>query len=296
MSTIAINDCEGNVLYSLEECEMFPNYTAVLKDAIAQGKDLTGLCIKNQNISNVVFQGTTLYNAVFENCNFHKVEFIECQADSVWFNRCNLDGLKVKKTNLSKAHIQKCSISKAHFTRSNLNDSLIFDSNLHLAVFLKTQLNNVSFYNCNLEKAEFEECSLADAGFYNLSPTYQWINDVLFSNCILNDCDLSSLKSLSMLFIRESNIEDAELQDQNFTRVINTYTKVLYAIESDTVWWEDFRGNFEQFKDMVENDTMENGTKYYLDDFLYDELSKVVCYLEQWHNDRVLFSKYAKHE
>jgi hypothetical protein len=88
-----------------------------------------------------------------------------------------------------------------------------------------------------------------------------------------------------MLFIRESNIEDAELQDQNFTKVINTYTKVLYAIESDTVWWEDFRGNFEQFKDMVENDRIENGIKYYLDDFLYDELSKVVCYLEQWHNE-----------
>lgn len=291
MNTITITDCEGNVLYSLEQCEMFPNYTAVLKDAIAQGKDLTGLCIKNQNISNVVFQGTTLYNAVFENCNFHKVEFIECQADSVWFNMCNLDGLKVKKTNLSNAHIQKCSISKAHFTRSNLNDSSIFDSNLHLAVFLKTQLNNVRFYDCNLEKAEFEGCSLAKAGFYNLSPTYQWINDVLFSNCILNDCDLSSLKSLSMLYIRECNIEDAELKDQNFTRVINTYTKVLYAIESDTVWWEDFRGNFEQFKDMVENDTMENGTKYYLDDFLYDELSKVVCYLEQWHNEQTIMLK-----
>lgn len=291
MNTITITDCEGNVLYSLEQCEMFPNYIAVLKDAIAQGKDLTGLCIKNQNISNVVFQGITLNNAVFENCNLHRAEFIECQADSVWFNRCNLDGLKVKKTNLTNAQIDKCSIIKAHFTRTTLHESSIFDSNLYAAVFLKTQLNNVGFHDCNLEKAEFEECSLVDAGFYNLSPTYQWINDVLFSNCILNDCNLSSLNSLSMLFIRESNIEDAELRDQNFTRVINTYTKVLYAIESDTVWWEDFRGNFEQFKAMVENNTMENGNKYYLDVFIYDELSKVVCYLERWHREQATMFK-----
>lgn len=303
-----IIDTKGNILYSIEQSELFPDYRSVLLDAIANGIDLTNLSVENQNLQKIYFQGVNLCNASFKNCDMRGVEFINCIANDIDFDQCNLIGLKIKKSNFCNSGFNRSNISNASIGNSELNESWIknsnlsntnaissnfiscafYDCNLESSKFSQAQAENISFHTCNLKKTVFERCSLMNANLIHTSSTFEWLQDVTFAFCNISDCDLSRLPNLSMLFINESNIHEAILDHQTFTKIINKYTTVLYAIDSDTVWWDSFRGTFEEFRVEVETGFPQTNVDIGVEIFIYSELSKVLVYLEQWKNHLII--------
>lgn len=273
---------KGKVIHSVELSELFPDYNSVLLDAIANGVDLTDLCVRNQNLEKFCFQGANIKGAQFKNCNLNKAEFSNCFSEGVLFDQCDLSGIKVKTSNLQNAHFSSCNISNGRFVNTDLNNAFIIDCNLVNSKFSQTKAENVAFHTSNIAKALFEQCSLMDSKFIHTSSTFEWLNDVSFNFCNLKDCDLSILSKLSMLFLHESNIHEAILKHQSFTTVINRHTKVLYAIDSDTIWWGSFRGNLAAFKNEIETEFPKTKVGQESEVFVYDELRRVLIYLEQW--------------
>ena len=47
--------------------------------------------------------------------------------------------------------------------------------------------------------------------------------------------------NISLLYFWDTNIRNIQFKDnERFTDVENTHSKVLYAIDSDTVWWKPY--------------------------------------------------------
>ncbi len=296
-----ITDSKGNVLYCIEQSELFPDFRSVLLDAIAHGIDLSNLYVENQDLQKMYFQGVNLCDAEFKNCNMRGAEFINCIANDIFFDQCNLISLKIKKSNfydsgfncsnMSNANISNSNLNSAYITKSNLSNinasnsdflnSSFIDCTLESSKFSKIQAKNVCFHTSNLANTLFEQCFLVDAKFIHPSSAFDWLQDVTFSFCNLKDCDLNWLPNLSMLFINESNIQEAILNHQSFTKIINEHTTVLYAIDSDTVWWNSFRGTIEDFRNEIEADFPRTNVGQEFEVYAYNELCKVLAYLEQ---------------
>lgn len=280
--TIQLKNSDGNVIYSLEKSDLFPDYHSVLKEAISLGIDLSKLNVKNENLDNISFNQSKLSGACFQNCSMKKVEFVECGGDSVSIDKCNLEGVKFKRFDLNNMHIANSDLSSSRFKDSRANNVFIIDCNLSKSVFTKCILNNACFHTTNLFEVIFDGSLLVDSRFIHTLSDSSWVKDARFNYCEMKDCDLKQIQDISVLYIKESNIQDALLNNQQFTKIINDNSTILYAIDSDVVWWDSFRGNLENLKHEVENGFPTTHVDQAIEVYCYHELSRVCVYLEQW--------------
>jgi uncharacterized protein YjbI with pentapeptide repeats len=301
---IQLKTREGKVLYKLEKSELFPSYRAVLVEAISLGTDLTGLYVVNEEINNVDWKGACSSSFSFKKCSMRRNKFIDG----------TYDFLGIGSSDLTGATFKTCKIKSLHCDGSNLRHTFIRNSSWHSSFLIRCELTNASFYNCdltnigfhtaNLSETIFNKCRLDNSSFIHPQPNSGWMNNTTFLSCSFKECSMEYVKDISQLFFWDSNLRDIYFDfgnEERFTEIENENSKVVYAIDSDVVWWkppswEDkekgiFRGTLKEFTEEVRNefsltDLDPSGMDYEIE----EELLHVCKYLASWKNNEA-FSK-----
>lgn len=111
------------------------------------------------------------------------------------------------------------------------------------------------------------------------------------------ECGMDYVVDISLLYFWDTNLYDIQFRNkERFTEVINKQSKVIYAIDSDVVWWKPyswnneemrlFRGSLKEFRKEVENGFPTTDLYPDMDDYEIEaELLKVIRYLEQWNTE-----------
>jgi len=275
-----LRDSAGNILYSIEKSDLFPNYRSVLTEALIRGINLDGLFVENENLDRIIFQQTALNGLTLKNCSIERAEFIKCEINGFHSINSNLKGIKIKHSKISNLHLDASDVTNSRFQSNSIPNAFLIDSNISDSEFHNCNIDSTAFHSCGIKNVKFENCSLCEVKFLNNQKDPNWMKDVQFNYCQLDDCDLSEMDDLSKLQIKESNIQNTISQNYRYTKVINNSTTVLYAIDSDVVWWDSFRGNLESFKHEIDNMSTIASLHPPDRDNVYYELSIVRDYLQ----------------
>ena len=288
---------QKKVLYELEKSEMFPNYRSVLIEAIAYSVNLAGLHIESECIDDIVWRGTNMKGISIKNCSMRGAKLIECYGNTLSFDSCDLTGLKVKKSELNGLHISGSNLTQLSFRDSCSKNSLIVDTNCYNSSFYQSNIEYTVFHTCNISETVFQTCCLDATEFIHTQPTRMWMKDTYFIDCSIEECNMNYVDDISLLYFWDTNIRNIQFKDdERFTDVENTHSKVLYAIDSDTVWWKPyswnndvkkiFRGTLEQFYHEVHNGFPTTDLYPEMDDYeIRDELLFVCRYLKNWFQE-----------
>ena len=169
-------------------------------------------------------------------------------------------------------------------------------------------MQNASFFNVDinglyctcsiLSRSVFKQCNLENIRFGHDIPIINWFRDVAFDGCTLKEFNTEFIDDISILFFWEVNILDLDFpEDERITIVETNQTKVIYAIDSDVIWWKPdyrfrdaldiFRGSLAEFKDGVSREYFSK-TDYHIDQSsvgLAFEMNLICQYLESWNKD-----------
>lgn len=285
---------QKKVLYELEKSELFPDYRSVLREAIAYNVDLTGLSIDSECIDDVVWRGTNMKGISIKNSSMRGAKLIECYGNNLSFDSCDLTGLKVKKSELNGLHICDSNLTQLSFRDSFSKNSFIEDANCSNSSFYQSNIETTMFHTCNIAKTIFHACCLDVAKFIHTQPNRMWMKDTYFIDCSMDECNMNYVDDISLLYFWDTDICNIQFKDnERFTNVENTHSKVIYAIDSDTVWWKPyswnndvkkiFRGTLEQFSHEVQNGFPTTDLHPKMDDFEIESELLLVCrYLKNW--------------
>ena len=222
-----------------------------------------------------------------------RAKLIECYGDSLSFDSCDLTGLKVKKSELNGLHIRDSNLIQLSFRDSCSKNSFILDTNCSNSSFYQSNIENTCFHSSILSDTVFQTCCLDATDFIHTKPSKMWMKDTYFINCSV-ECNMSYVDDISLLYFWDTNIRNIQFKDnERFTDVENTHSKVIYAIDSDTVWWKPyswsndvkkiFRGSLEQFSHEVQNGFPTTDLYPEMGDYeIENELLLVCRYLKNW--------------
>lgn len=291
---IQLVDHHGHVLYELEQSELFPDFRSVLREAIAYKINLKDLNIESENIDGVMWRGVNLDSISMKDCSMKKSEFIECTGKWLQLNSCDLSHSKFKKTINNEMHISDCNLSFCSFRDVVSEGSFVIGCDLSKSVFYGCNLKGTRFHTCNLSDVFFHKCSLDSTGFIHLYPGSEWIKNATFVSCSLIECDMKYVEDISTLYFWDTDLRGIKFKkEERITEISNDNSKIVYAIDSDVVWWKPyswngddksiFRGNLKEFTVEVESwfpttDLYPEMTDYEIE----EELSLVCIYLASW--------------
>ncbi len=283
---------EQQIIFEIEQSEMFPDYTSVLKEAIAKNIDLRGLLVESKNIDHVSWKEVDLSSVYFKDCSMKRNEFHQCKGD-LHCKNCDLTKTKIKNAKFSSLQLDDCNISHLIFDNTYSDSTFISSCNLQNASFYHSDIAGVNFIYCNLNQAIFKFCKLQNASFFSLSGGTKWYEGMAFISCQMNDCRMPSVDDISLLYFWEVNLLDSEtFEDISITEITNNNSKVLYAIDEDVVWWKPypnkdeesgkpFRHSLSEFIKEVEAEFPTTGLYPCMEDFVVeDELIAVCEYLK----------------
>lgn len=283
------------VLYELEQSELFPDYRSVLCEAIALNIDLTDLCVELETINEVIWKGINLKGIFFKNCSMRKNEFIECNLKYVSINNCDFQSSKFKKSTIINFYITNTNSLAMSFKNCTLNDGLFLSCNLGKTNFYNCKSDHVSFNSTNLTETFFKDCEITSGSFIHDKTNTEWMMNTYFVDCNLSEIEMRDIQDVSSLYFWETNVHEIKFMgDQQFTEVINDRSKVLYAVDSDVVWWKPyswddderriFRGTLKEFADEVRNEFPTTDLYPSMMDYeIENELLRVCLYLESWN-------------
>lgn len=289
---------DNEIIYEIEKSELFQDYRSVLIEAIAYNIDLSNLYVNSECIDNVVWAGVNLKNAKFTNCSMKNNKFIDCNYHGVNFNACDLERLKIKNSTLRDFHIDNCNLSFLSIRQSYVINNFTIGCNCKSSLFFETEINNTRFDSCDLSKATFNKCHLSFVSFIHNTFSKEWIKDTSFLYCSFVECNLNYVDDISVLFLWQVNVLDIQFKNnEKFTEIINPNSRVLYAIDSDVVWWKPavyseenpciYRSTLEEFQYEVKNRFPTTAVFPEMDDFeIENELLNVCAYLETWQNKK----------
>jgi uncharacterized protein YjbI with pentapeptide repeats len=286
---IEIKSSKGRILYSQEQSEFFPDYCSVLKYALFNGVDLEGLYVKNENLDKIVFRNKKI-RASFRNCSLVRAKFIDLEGD-LGFYGCDLRWIKFRNSKLIGLYATDSDLSNSLFIETDCRNSSFMFNNMTYSEFDHSDLKKVGFNGTSLVNAKFIHSELESAGFVHIDREGEWMKDVRFEFCKLDECDFTWISSLKMIHLIECNIEKANTNGKSFTKIITEYCNVLYDINEDIVWmgayiyFPDriyFRGTLETLNYELENDFPNMGVNAPKDIFISHELEKICIYLAEW--------------
>ncbi|MCW0483319.1 pentapeptide repeat-containing protein [Gaoshiqia sediminis] len=289
-----LND-KNKVLYELEQSELFPDYRSVLREAIALNLDLTGLRVESESLDEVTWNGASLTGVSFLNCSMKKNEFQDCTVTGLYLHSCDLSSSKFRKTTLRDFHLADSKSAKVHFSDCQFNNSFILSSSLSDARFYECGFFSSVFNSTGLSGSIFKNCTGDTMRFVHSKQTDEWLKDTFFMNCRLHSCEMD-IEDLACIYFWNTNVRDIQLLErERFTEVINDNSQVLYAIDSDVVWWKPyswkehenkiFRGTLAEFFDEVHNGFPTTDLYPEMDDTeIEEELLRVCQYLKSWKN------------
>ncbi len=293
---IQIKTFKNNVLYELEQSELFPDFSSVLKDAIVNQIDLQNLYIESENLDHIVWNTINIKNLKFKNCSMVGGQFTNCYGDHLTFENCNITRLKIKKSKIEDLSIRNCKASSISIRNSCLLSSTIELCECISASFDNSNLLGFRFYSCNLSESFFYKCNLNDAHFVNNIPDHECMLNIYFIECSVKKCEMLYVENLSLLYFWKTDMRDIEfLKNEYFVEVINPLSRLIYALNSDVVWWKPysweenvkgiFRGSLKEFKDEVDHGFPTTDLYPNMNDYeIEEELIRVIKYLEMWLN------------
>lgn len=283
------------ILYELEQSELFPDFRSVLREAIALNIDLTNLSIESEMIDEVIWKGNDLKGVFFNNCSMKKNEFIECNLKSVYISNCDCQSTKFKKTTIIDFDVMNTDSSMVSFKNCTLDNGLFLSCNLVKTNFYNSKTDHVSFNSTNLSEVFFKDCEITNGSFIHDKANTEWMINTYFVGCCLSEIEMRDVQDVSSLYFWETNVREIKFMgDQQFTEVINDRSKVLYAVDSDVVWWKPyswddderriFRGTLKEFADEVRNEFPTTDLYPSMMDYeIENELLRVCLYLESWN-------------
>lgn len=223
-----------------------------------------------------------------------RTKLIECSGNNMNFDCCNLRALKVNKSTFNGLHILDSNLTELSFRNSCAENAFINESKCSKASFYQSNLEGTTFHTCNISETIFDTCRLHATDFIHFKPNKMWMMDTYFIDCSTVACNMNYVEDISLLYFWGTNIRNIQFKaDERFTEVENMHSKVVYAIDSDTVWWKPyvwsnnptkiFRGTLEQFNDEVQNNFPSTELYPEMDDFeIKSELLLVCQYLKSW--------------
>lgn len=283
------------ILYELEQSELFPDFRSVLREAIALNIDLTNLSIESEMIDEVIWKGNDLKGISFKNCSMKKNEFIECNLKSVYISNCDCQSTTFKKTALVDLTSRKTDFSLMNSRDCTLDNSLFLECDLFKTNFYNCKSDYVSYNSTNLTEVFFKDCEITNGSFIHDKANTEWMINTYFVGCCLSEIEMRDVQDVSSLYFWETNVREIKFMgDQQFTEVINDRSKVLYAVDSDVVWWKPyswddderriFRGTLKEFADEVRNEFPTTDLYPSMMDYeIENELLRVCLYLESWN-------------
>lgn len=293
---IQLKTRENKVLYELEKSELFPSYRSVLVEAISVGIDLTGLRAVNEEINNVDWKGASSSSFSFENCSMKKNKFIDCTYDFLGITSSDLAGSIFKNCKIKSLYCAESNLSHTNIRNSTWHSSFLIECELAYASFYNCDLTHIGFHTTDLLKTIFNKCRLDNSSFVHPQPNSGWMNNTTFLSCSFKECSMEYVKDISKLFFWYSNLHDIYFdftKRERFTEIENENSRVLYAIDSDVVWWKlpswknkeqgIFRGTSKEFIEEVRNEFPRTGLDPLRMDYeIEEELFHVCKYLESW--------------
>lgn len=208
-----------------------------------------------------------------------------------------MTSLKIKKSNLNELHINNSNLSLLSFRNSCSCNSFIIGCDCRNSSFYESDIKQTGFHTSNISGTIFKNCCLDKAIFVHDKPAKEWIKNTIFTDCSMAECGMDYVVDISLLYFWDTNLYDIQFRNkERFTEVINKQSKVIYAIDSDVVWWKPyswnneemrlFRGSLKEFRKEVENGFPTTDLYPDMDDYEIEaELLKVIRYLEQWNTE-----------
>ena len=297
---IQLKTKNGRVIYELEKSDMFPDYKSVLREAISFSIDLEDLYVKSENLEGLVFSNTKSKSLNFEDCFLKGIEFINCELGYIQFKNCILFHSKYKKSKIKSLSFKNSDLKFSIFRNSALEELDLENIDISGSVFYKFSVQFISFRNSNLSNVLFNLCSMETMNLYNESPSVKWIKDAMFLNCNFSKCNMEDVDDISVLYFWDTPFNGIKFKnEERFTKVINTYTRLDYAIDSDVVWWkpysyqEDeikiFRGTLQDLINEINNNFPTTDIFPYMGDieeYKESELRIVCKYLTAWNENK----------
>jgi hypothetical protein len=289
---------ENDIIYEVAKSELFQDYRSVLREAIAYQIDLSNLFVDSECIDDVAWYGVNLTNATFINCSMKKNTFLDCVFDGLQLDNCNTSNFKIRNSTINDLHFNNCDLSSSSIVNSFVNNGLFIDCDCKKSLFLKSKIRNLAFNSSNISETFFKKCDFIEISFVHDKPSAEWINNVGFLYCSVFGCEMNHVDDVSVLYFWEVDVNEIDFKrNERFTEVMSPNTRILYAIDSDVVWWkprlyqeEDellFRGTLKELQYEIEHGFPTTDIYPEMEDSeIEDELLKVFVFLNLWRNEQ----------
>ncbi|PIE62006.1 MAG: adenylate cyclase [Desulfobacterales bacterium] len=151
--------------------------------------DFSGVCLKNENLSECVFSGSGVMftKTIFDNCNLSDIQLSHAGCRNTVFYNVNMDGAQFHDVCLDNAvfvnvsaagsQFKKCSFQGASFFNCNFNgadlsDSLFMDAVISKTTFAQADLTCASFTYAKLSGVSFVTACLALGDFTGVNARF----------------------------------------------------------------------------------------------------------------------------
>lgn len=284
---------KGTTLFSIKKSDQCPNYSTALQIALDNKVNLSGLKLVGKELDSIRWESVSIDNFSFEKCSLKNNHFNKCNGKGFDFKSCDLSHSIFNHLNVSDNYIMDCKIRAAKFINMVNGFSHVLDCDFSESIFEHSILDGVCFNSCNLSNALFRHCSLIESHFIHIDSMSGWTVNLSFLECNLMKCFIKDINRISDLYLWKSNVWDAKFEnDEEFIEVVNKYSRVLYAINSDVVWWKPldhyhpdkgyiFKGNLAELDNEVNNGFPVSKLYPHLEVFISNELDNLSSYLKQ---------------
>lgn len=284
---------EGTTLFGIKKSEQCSNYSTVLQIALDNKVQLSGLNLVGKELDGIRWEDVSIDNFSFEECSLKNNHFNKCSGNGLDFKSCDLSHSIFNDLNVSDNYIIDCKIKAAKFIGMVKGFSHVIGCNFTETILENCILDEVCFHSCNLSEAKFRHCSLNESHFIHIDSMSSWATNLSFLECNLMKCSFKDINRISDLYFWKSNVWDAEFEnDEEFVEVVNKYSRVLYAINSDVVWWKPldhyhpdkeyiFKGSLAELDDEVDRGFPVSKLYPHLEVFISNELDNLSSYLKQ---------------
>ncbi|MCC4214410.1 pentapeptide repeat-containing protein [Leeuwenhoekiella parthenopeia] len=232
---------EGVILHQQPQGLLFPDYRSVLEDALTKNIDLTGLSLKDEDLSNLKWIGVRATELYFKNCSLTNNRFEDCRFNYFSLQHCDCSHSVFKDTDLRYGHWSNLILDHVRFLTMPNMELFIIDCSCKAVLFRNCNLSHITFHSVNLTQTTFKNSRLGYAAFINAETTNSWMDEVSFLNCKIGEVQFHKYNNLRNLYFWKTRIVDIDFaycERPVIFRVENPSCIVVYCVDQDVLWWK----------------------------------------------------------
>lgn len=134
--------------------ESLNNDKISLAELIAQREDLSGISLKNVQLSKAILIGTNLGGANLEGANLEGANLEEANLEGANLEGANLEGANLQRTNLTDVNLEDAKLKSVNLEDANLQGANLKYANLEDANLKIANLENADLKGANLDSAD----------------------------------------------------------------------------------------------------------------------------------------------